>query len=93
MSCSYFILSVKLSYQVRFDQMLYSNTKLRFLTEGLLLRQLQNDTGLHAYDLVILDEVCEIQGSYFVPLLWDGVCPKGIFTKIKQKYFVYKSNY
>ncbi|XP_063679581.1 probable ATP-dependent RNA helicase DHX34 [Bolinopsis microptera] len=48
-----------IGYQVRFDQMLYSNTKLRFLTEGLLLRQLQNDTELHAYDLIILDEVHE----------------------------------
>lgn len=40
--------------------MLYSNTKLRFLTEGLLLRQLQNDGDLYAYDLVILDEVCDV---------------------------------
>eukprot|EP00116_Pleurobrachia_bachei_P006748 sb/3467010/ len=46
-----------IGYQVRFDQMLYSKTKLRFLTEGLLLRQLQNDPDLHGYDLVILDEL------------------------------------
>ena len=37
--------------------MLYAKTKLRFLTEGLLLRQLQNDTELYAYDMIILDEV------------------------------------
>lgn len=46
-----------LPLQVRFDQMTYAQTKLRFLTEGLLLRQLQNDPCLHAYDIVILDEV------------------------------------
>ena len=53
--------------------MLYSNTKLRFLTEGLLLRQLQNDTELHAYDLIILDEVCtHIQKNLnFLP---DAIC-------------------
>ena len=34
-------------------------TKVLFLTEGLLLRQISGDAGLNNYDVIVLDEVHE----------------------------------
>lgn len=47
------------AYQIRFDKTKTSRTKILFLTEGLLLRQMQTDTNLEQYSVIILDEVHE----------------------------------
>ncbi|XP_039249521.2 putative ATP-dependent RNA helicase DHX34 [Styela clava] len=47
------------AYKIRFDGTKTSQTKILFLTEGLLLRQMQNDTTLSQYSVIILDEVHE----------------------------------
>ncbi|KAK3547974.1 hypothetical protein QTP70_001635 [Hemibagrus guttatus] len=47
------------SYQIRFESRRTSITKLLFLTEGLLLRQIQHDPVLPQYNVVIVDEVHE----------------------------------
>ncbi|KAK3570644.1 hypothetical protein QTP86_024558, partial [Hemibagrus guttatus] len=49
----------KVSYQIRFESRRTSITKLLFLTEGLLLRQIQHDPVLPQYNVVIVDEVHE----------------------------------
>ncbi|XP_034024410.1 probable ATP-dependent RNA helicase DHX34 [Thalassophryne amazonica] len=49
----------KVSYQIRFETTRTTATKLLFLTEGLLLRQIQQDTTLSQYQVVIVDEVHE----------------------------------
>ncbi|XP_060733680.1 probable ATP-dependent RNA helicase DHX34 isoform X2 [Tachysurus vachellii] len=49
----------KVGYQIRFESRRTSNTKLLFLTEGLLLRQIQHDPVLSQYNVVIVDEVHE----------------------------------
>lgn len=46
-------------YQVRFDSKVSENTKIRFVTEGLLLRRLRDDPQLRGVSTVILDEFHE----------------------------------
>ena len=45
--------------QVRFDSARTRHTRLVFLTEGLLLRQVASDPLLLRYDVIIVDEVHE----------------------------------
>ncbi|KAK2846662.1 hypothetical protein Q5P01_009661 [Channa striata] len=49
----------KVGYQIRFETTRTAATKLLFLTEGLLLRQIQQDSTLAQYQVVIVDEVHE----------------------------------
>ncbi|KAB5574991.1 hypothetical protein PHYPO_G00215530 [Pangasianodon hypophthalmus] len=49
----------KVGYQIRFESRRTSGTKLLFLTEGLLLKQIQHDAMLSQYHVVIVDEVHE----------------------------------
>lgn len=46
-------------YQVRFEQVAGSGTRLRFLTEGILTRRLISDATLAGVDAVVLDEFHE----------------------------------
>lgn len=49
----------KVGYQIRFETTRTPATKMVFLTEGLLLRQIQQDATLPQYEVVIVDEVHE----------------------------------
>ncbi|OBZ82768.1 putative ATP-dependent RNA helicase DHX34 [Choanephora cucurbitarum] len=49
----------KIGYQVRFEKNKSSNTRVLFLTEGLLLRQYAADNMLSMYDVIVVDEVHE----------------------------------
>ncbi|KAM3874757.1 putative ATP-dependent RNA helicase DHX34 [Diretmus argenteus] len=49
----------KVGYQIRFETTRTPATKLLFLTEGLLLRQIQQDGALEQYQVLIVDEVHE----------------------------------
>ncbi|XP_040033516.2 putative ATP-dependent RNA helicase DHX34 [Gasterosteus aculeatus] len=49
----------KVGYQIRFETTRTPATKLLFLTEGLLLRQIQQDKSLSQYQVLIVDEVHE----------------------------------
>lgn len=49
----------EVGYQIRFEKSKTSHTKILFLTEGLLLRQVSTDPMLSMYNVVILDEVHE----------------------------------
>uniref|UniRef100_A0A8C7IKV3 DEAH (Asp-Glu-Ala-His) box polypeptide 34 n=1 Tax=Oncorhynchus kisutch TaxID=8019 RepID=A0A8C7IKV3_ONCKI len=49
----------KVGYQIRFEGTRTPSTKLLFLTEGLLLRQIQADGALEQYQVLIVDEVHE----------------------------------
>lgn len=46
-------------YQVRFEEVVCSRTRLRFLTEGVLTRRLLSDPELRGVDTVVLDEFHE----------------------------------
>ncbi|CAM9170829.1 unnamed protein product, partial [Hapterophycus canaliculatus] len=49
----------EVAYQVRFDSSRRRSSRILFLTEGLLLRQIASDPNLSAYSVVIVDEVHE----------------------------------
>lgn len=49
----------RVGYAVRFEQRVSRETRIRFVTEGLLLRRLQEDPGLKGIAAVILDEFHE----------------------------------
>ena len=49
----------QVGYSVRFDNSTSPSTKIKFLTEGTLLREMLRDPGLTQYSAVIVDEVHE----------------------------------
>ena len=61
------------AYKIRFDGTATKATRILFLTEGLLLRQMQMDTQLKEYDVIILDEVHErhLQSDLLLGLIAD----------------------
>lgn len=46
-------------YQIRFERSKNRKTKILFITEGLLLRQLSVEANISQYDVIVLDEVHE----------------------------------
>ncbi|MCP9257449.1 putative ATP-dependent RNA helicase DHX34 [Dirofilaria immitis] len=61
----------KIAYQIRFEKTRTLRTQLLFVTEGLLLRQLQSDPQLNRYNVIILDEIHErnLSGDFLLGLL------------------------
>jgi pre-mRNA-splicing factor ATP-dependent RNA helicase DHX38/PRP16 len=49
----------EVGYAVRYEQEVSKNTKIKFVTEGVLLRELSDDPFLSKYDVIICDEVHE----------------------------------
>ena len=49
----------EIGYQIRFERQKTDKTRVLFLTEGLLLRQISADVGLSGYNVIVLDEVHE----------------------------------
>lgn len=49
----------EVGYSVRFDDVTTEGTRLTFMTDGLILRKLQNDPMLEEYDVVVVDEAHE----------------------------------
>jgi len=54
---------------VRFDSSRRRSSRILFLTEGLLLRQIASDPNLSAYSVVIVDEV----GGGWIKVKMNGV--------------------
>jgi ATP-dependent RNA helicase DHX37/DHR1 len=59
------------SYQVRYDNNLSPNTKMKFATEGILLREIHGDFLLKRYSVVIVDEAHErsVSGDLLIGML------------------------
>lgn len=49
----------EVGYQIRFERHKNQHTRILFITEGLLLRQMSSDESLSNYDVLVLDEVHE----------------------------------
>ncbi|XP_071450187.1 probable ATP-dependent RNA helicase DHX34 [Hetaerina americana] len=58
-------------YQIRFEKSRTQHTRIVFITEGLLLRQVSKDQNLSNYDVIVLDEVHErhLPGDFLLGLL------------------------
>ncbi|ETN82963.1 helicase protein, partial [Necator americanus] len=65
----------EVAYQIRFETTKSKRTKMVFLTEGLLLRQMENDSLLQQYNVVILDEIHErhLSSDLLIGLLRDMI--------------------
>jgi ATP-dependent helicase HrpA len=46
-------------HKIRFQDKTTKNTKVKFMTDGILLAETRSDPGLHAYDTLIIDEAHE----------------------------------
>jgi len=53
------ILRNKVGYSIRFDDATTSETRIKYLTDGMLLRELQSSRTLLNYSVIILDEAHE----------------------------------
>lgn len=51
--------SSKVSYQIRYDATVSSSTSIKFMTDGVLLRELATDFLLTKYSVIIIDEAHE----------------------------------
>lgn len=51
--------AAKVGYSVRFDNSTGPGTKIKFLTEGMLLQEMLRDSDLNQYSAVVVDEVHE----------------------------------
>ena len=49
----------KVSYQIRFDSSVSSKTAVKFMTDGILIREIANDFALLKYSVIIVDEAHE----------------------------------
>ncbi|CAG2102798.1 unnamed protein product [Medioppia subpectinata] len=47
------------SYQIRFDSNVTKDTKIKFMTDGVLIKEIQNDFLLNKYSVIIIDEAHE----------------------------------
>ncbi|XP_076640084.1 putative ATP-dependent RNA helicase DHX34 [Colletes latitarsis] len=58
-------------YQIRFEKQRNQETRITFITEGLLLRQLSGESELLPYDVVVLDEVHErhLHGDFLLGIM------------------------
>lgn len=56
MLCEY---GTEVGYQIRFERQKTLKTRILFITEGLLLRQLSDDENLSSYSVIIIDEIHE----------------------------------
>lgn len=68
MLCEY---GSEVGYQIRFERQKTKQTKILFITEGLLLRQLSDDENLTQYSVIIIDEIHErnLYGDFLL-----GIC-------------------
>lgn len=60
-----------IAYQIRFETTKREETRVVFMTEGLLLRQAGEEETLNSYDVIILDEVHErhLHGDFLIGLM------------------------
>lgn len=49
----------KVSYQIRFDTTVGHRTAIKFMTDGILIREIANDISLSKYSVIVIDEAHE----------------------------------
>src|ERR1035438_4349621 len=53
------VLGTEVGYQIRFQDRTSPSTYVKFMTDGILLAEIQGDRLLHRYDTIIVDEAHE----------------------------------
>ncbi|XP_011500443.1 PREDICTED: probable ATP-dependent RNA helicase DHX34 [Ceratosolen solmsi marchali] len=61
----------EVGYQIRFEKQKGQDTRITFITEGLLLRQVSGEAELSQYDVIVLDEVHErhLHGDFLLGIM------------------------
>ncbi|CCW69981.1 unnamed protein product [Phytomonas sp. Hart1] len=77
-------LGAEVGYAVRFDDVCTDATRIKYLTDGILLREIQTDPDLEKYSYIILDEAHErtLHGDILFGLLKAIVRRRGKALKI-----------
>lgn len=52
-------LGCKVGYSIRFDERISKQTRLKFMTDGMILREMLTDPLLERYCVILVDEVHE----------------------------------
>ncbi|CAH8359746.1 unnamed protein product [Eruca vesicaria subsp. sativa] len=75
-------LGQEVGFQVRYDKKIGENAAIKFMTDGILLREIQNDFLLRRYSVIILDEAHErsLNTDILIGLLTRVI-------KIRQEYY------
>ena len=61
------------SYQIRYQGNTTRDTRIKFMTDGVLLREIEKDFLLTNYSVIIIDEAHE--RSVFTDILIGNICP------------------
>ncbi|ESQ56354.1 hypothetical protein EUTSA_v10024243mg [Eutrema salsugineum] len=75
-------LGKEVGFQVRYDKKIGENSSIKFMTDGILLREIQNDFLLRRYSVIILDEAHERSLNTDILI---GMLTRVI--KIRQEYY------
>jgi len=60
----------QVSYQIRYDSKINQKTKIKFMTDGILLREIKDDFLLRKYCVIILDEAHERNLNTEIVMIW-----------------------
>ncbi|WKC88454.1 ATP-dependent RNA helicase [Borreliella japonica] len=89
----------EVGYKIRFEEITSSKTKIKLMTDGVLLQELKKDTLLYEYDVIIIDEAHErsLNIDFILGLIKDIARKRNDFkivissatinTKVFSKYF------
>nr|WP_267915685.1 DEAD/DEAH box helicase [Borreliella garinii] len=92
-------LGEEVGYKIRFEEITSPKTKIKLMTDGVLLQELKKDTLLYEYDVIIIDEAHErsLNIDFILGLIKDIsrkrddfkiiISSATINTKIFSKYF------
>ncbi len=92
-------LGEEVGYKIRFEEITSPRTKIKLMTDGVLLQELKKDTLLYEYDVIIIDEAHErsLNIDFILGLIKDisrkrddfkiVISSATINTKIFSKYF------
>ncbi|WP_210360215.1 ATP-dependent RNA helicase, partial [Borreliella garinii] len=92
-------LGEEVGYKIRFEEITSPRTKIKLMTDGVLLQELKKDTLLYEYDVIIIDEAHErsLNIDFILGLIKDIsrkrddfkiiISSATINTKIFSKYF------
>lgn len=82
----------KVSHQIRFDSTVSAKTAIKFMTDGVLLREISQDFTLSKYSAVVIDEAHErsVNTDILIGMLSRIVDTRAELSKTSDKYYPLK---